>query len=195
MPSAMPSEPSPRRRASPSPQTFEEHRDRQGRGRIRASPQAGRSHQGRPQAERAGHRLESSTGSPAMCISSLALWRIRCLSSSLSLVPIPIRSSCICLPLWLRRSCCSYQQAHQGRACGRQAARSAARRLDGWLGGGAAGKGGDEFAERMRPVLAELASHRRTRAAAELNARKIATAAGGRWYPATVIRLRERLAL
>jgi hypothetical protein len=45
----------------------------------------------------------------------------------------------------------------------------------------------------MRPLMAELASLSATRAAAELNARKIATAAGGQWHPATVIRLRERL--
>jgi hypothetical protein len=45
----------------------------------------------------------------------------------------------------------------------------------------------------MRPILAELADMSATKAAAELNARKIATAAGGQWYPATVIRLRERI--
>jgi hypothetical protein len=49
------------------------------------------------------------------------------------------------------------------------------------------------FAERMRPVMAELAGLSATAAAHELNARKIATAAGGKWYPATVIRLRERI--
>ena len=52
---------------------------------------------------------------------------------------------------------------------------------------------GDAFAERTQPVLAELANISATQAAAELNRRKIATAAGGKWYAATVIRLRERL--
>jgi hypothetical protein len=45
----------------------------------------------------------------------------------------------------------------------------------------------------MRPVMAELASLSAHRAAAELNRRKVATATGGSWHPATVIRLRERI--
>ena len=51
------------------------------------------------------------------------------------------------------------------------------------------------LAERMRPVMKELASLSAHQAAAELNRRKIASATGGKWYAATVIRLRERLAL
>jgi len=72
-------------------------------------------------------------------------------------------------------------------------AKERGQRLGGWTAGSEeAQRKADEFAERMRPVLAELASLSATAAAAELNARKIATAAGGKWYPATVIRLRER---
>jgi DNA invertase Pin-like site-specific DNA recombinase len=73
-------------------------------------------------------------------------------------------------------------------------AKQRGQRLGGWtVGSEEAQRKADEFAERMRPVLAEMASLSATRAAAELNGRKIATAAGGKWYPATVIRLRERL--
>ena len=73
-------------------------------------------------------------------------------------------------------------------------AKQRGQRLGGWtVGSEEAQRKADDFAERMRRVLAELASLSATRAAAELNARKIATAAGGKWYPATVIRLRERL--
>jgi hypothetical protein len=49
------------------------------------------------------------------------------------------------------------------------------------------------FAEQMRPILAELAALSANRAAAVLNERKVATAAGGRWST-QVIRLRQRLA-
>ena len=51
------------------------------------------------------------------------------------------------------------------------------------------------LAERMRPVMTELADLSAQKAAAELNRRKIASATGGKWYAATVIRLRERLRL
>ena len=73
-------------------------------------------------------------------------------------------------------------------------AKQRGQRLGGWtVGSEEAQRKADEFAERMRPVLTEIASFSATAAAAELNARQIATAAGGKWYPATVIRLRERL--
>jgi hypothetical protein len=49
------------------------------------------------------------------------------------------------------------------------------------------------FAEQMRPILAELAALSANRAAAVLNERKVATAAGGRWSSTQVIRLRQRL--
>jgi DNA invertase Pin-like site-specific DNA recombinase len=67
-------------------------------------------------------------------------------------------------------------------------------RLGGWTAGSERSqREADAFAERMRPLLAELASLSATAAAHALNERKVATAAGGKWYPATVIRLRERL--
>jgi hypothetical protein len=45
----------------------------------------------------------------------------------------------------------------------------------------------------MRPVMAQLAGLSAHKAAAELNPRKIASATGGKWYAATVIKLRDRL--
>jgi hypothetical protein len=66
--------------------------------------------------------------------------------------------------------------------------------VGGWTAGSEwAQQKADAFAERVRPVLAELASLSAIRAALELNAGKMATTAGGKWYPATVIRLCERL--
>ena len=47
-----------------------------------------------------------------------------------------------------------------------------------------------ERAERLRPILTELADLSANRAAAELNRRKVATPAGGRWFATQVIRLR-----
>jgi len=44
----------------------------------------------------------------------------------------------------------------------------------------------------MRPVMAQLAGLSAHKAAAELNRRKIASATGGKWYAATVIKLRDR---
>jgi len=52
----------------------------------------------------------------------------------------------------------------------------------------------DAFAAKMRAVMRELADLSAHGAAAELNRREIATATGSRWYAATVIKLRERLA-
>jgi hypothetical protein len=51
-----------------------------------------------------------------------------------------------------------------------------------------------ERAEQLRPVFAELASMSARAVANVLNARRIATPAGGQWHAATVIRVRERLA-
>jgi CRISPR/Cas system-associated protein Csm6 len=52
----------------------------------------------------------------------------------------------------------------------------------------------DEFAERLRPVMAKL-NHLSARAcAAELNRQKVETALGTQWYAQTVKKLRERLA-
>jgi DNA invertase Pin-like site-specific DNA recombinase len=52
----------------------------------------------------------------------------------------------------------------------------------------------DAFAERVRPVLAELAALSANRAAIVLNERKVPTAAGGRWSSNQIIRVRARLA-
>ena len=50
-----------------------------------------------------------------------------------------------------------------------------------------------ERAEQLRPVLAELAGLSARAIAAELNARKIATPAGGKWHAVTVARVVARL--
>jgi hypothetical protein len=50
-----------------------------------------------------------------------------------------------------------------------------------------------ERAEQPRPVFAELAGMSQRKMAAELNARKIPTPAGGRWHAGTVKRVLERL--
>lgn len=65
-------------------------------------------------------------------------------------------------------------------------------KLGGWTAGSErSAKEAAALAERMRPVkLAGLSAHK---AAAELNRRKIASATGGKWYAATVIKLRDRL--
>ena len=49
------------------------------------------------------------------------------------------------------------------------------------------------FAERLRPVLAELAGLPALAAAAELDRRGIATARGGKWAARSIIELRARL--
>jgi Recombinase len=57
--------------------------------------------------------------------------------------------------------------------------------------------GADQRAEDLRDVLADIeasgAQSLKT-VAEELNRREIETPRGGRWYPMTVARLRERLA-
>jgi hypothetical protein len=50
-------------------------------------------------------------------------------------------------------------------------------------------------AERLRPVMTELAAFSANQAAAILNERKVPALLGGeRWYRAQVLRLRRRLA-
>jgi hypothetical protein len=49
-------------------------------------------------------------------------------------------------------------------------------------------------ADKKRPVMEELAPLSARKVAAELNRRGLKSATGGQWYPATVLRLRERLA-
>ena len=73
-------------------------------------------------------------------------------------------------------------------------AKQRGKKLGGWTAGSERSqKDADAFAERMRPVMAELGSMSAAGAAIELNARKIVSATGGKWYAATVIRLRQRL--
>jgi hypothetical protein len=52
----------------------------------------------------------------------------------------------------------------------------------------------NDRAERFRPILDELAALPADAAAAALNARKVPSPRGGRWYAAQVIRMRKRLA-
>jgi len=78
---------------------------------------------------------------------------------------------------------------------GLQAAKRRGVKLGGWTAGSKRSqREAAQMAERMRPVMAELADLSAHKAAAELNRRKIPTATGGQWYAATVIRLRERIA-
>ena len=83
------------------------------------------------------------------------------------------------------------QRTKQGLA----AARARGKQLGGWTAGSERSqKEAAALAERMRPVMQELARLSARAAAAELNRRKIVSATGGKWHPLTVIRLRERLA-
>ena len=67
-------------------------------------------------------------------------------------------------------------------------------KLGGWTAGSErSAKEAAALAERMRPVMAQLAGLSAHKATAELNRRKIASATGGKWYAATVIKLRDRL--
>ena len=68
------------------------------------------------------------------------------------------------------------------------------RSFGGWTAGSERSrKEADALAWRLQPVMAELADLSARQAAEELNRRKIASATGGRWYAATVIKLRERI--
>ena len=67
-------------------------------------------------------------------------------------------------------------------------------KLGGWTAGSErSAKEAAALAERMRPVMAQLVGLSAHKAAAVLNRRKIASATGGKWYAATVIKLRDRL--
>jgi DNA invertase Pin-like site-specific DNA recombinase len=75
------------------------------------------------------------------------------------------------------------------------AAKKAGKKLGGWnVGSEKARREAQEFADKMRQVMAELAAHSAHQAAAELNKRGVKSATGGQWYPQTILRLRERLA-
>jgi hypothetical protein len=69
--------------------------------------------------------------------------------------------------------------------------------LGGWTAGSEASKRqADELAERMKPILTELAHLPSARQiAAELNRRGIKSATGGQWSSKTVGRLQGRLGL
>ena len=61
-------------------------------------------------------------------------------------------------------------------------------------GSAAVAANADAFAERLRPVLTELAAMSANATAAELERRGYATARGGKWSATQVIFIRERLA-
>jgi DNA invertase Pin-like site-specific DNA recombinase len=83
------------------------------------------------------------------------------------------------------------QRTKQGLA----AAKKRGVKLGGWTAGSERSqKEAAVLAERMRPVMQELAGLSARQAAVELNRRKILASTGGQWYAATVIRLRERIA-
>jgi DNA invertase Pin-like site-specific DNA recombinase len=80
---------------------------------------------------------------------------------------------------------------------GLKAARARGQTLGGWTAGSEASKRqADELAERMKPILTELAHLPSARQiAAELNRRGIKSATGGQWSSKTVGRLQDRLGL
>src|SRR6202042_1863032 len=80
---------------------------------------------------------------------------------------------------------------------GLKAARARGQTLGGWTAGSEASKRqADELAERMKPILTELAHLPSARQiAAELNRRGIKSATGGQWSSKTVGRLQNRLGL
>ncbi len=55
--------------------------------------------------------------------------------------------------------------------------------------------GADAFADRLRPVMVELADLSANACANELNRRGIATPRGGKWFATSVLNLRKRLDL
>jgi DNA invertase Pin-like site-specific DNA recombinase len=78
---------------------------------------------------------------------------------------------------------------------GLAAAKKRGVKLGGWNAGSERSqREAQELADRMRPVMEELAPLSAHKAAEELNRRGIKSATGGIWHPATVLRLRERLA-
>jgi DNA invertase Pin-like site-specific DNA recombinase len=78
---------------------------------------------------------------------------------------------------------------------GLRAAKARGMRLGGWnVGSEASKRQADELAEKMKPVMSELAELSARQAAAELNRRGIKSHTGGTWYAQTVIRVRDRIA-
>ena len=122
-------------------------------------------------------------------ISGLMVHRVP--RSSPSSAPTLTRSSSTCSPRWRRRSGRSFSQRTKA---GLAAAKRRGAKLGGWTAGSErSAKEAAALAERMRPVMAPLAGLSAHKGAAELNRRKIASATGGKWYAATVIKLRDRL--
>jgi DNA invertase Pin-like site-specific DNA recombinase len=76
---------------------------------------------------------------------------------------------------------------------GLAAAKAKGRKLGGPRGQSAGKRAAVERGEALRPVFAELAALSANAAAAELNARKVATPSGSPWSALTVIRVRARL--
>jgi hypothetical protein len=110
-------------------------------------------------------------------------------SSSRSLAPTLTPSSSAYSPRWRRRSGARFA-ANQGRP---RHGRPAGCELGGWAAGSErSAKEAAALAERTA-VMAQLAGLSAHKAAAELNRRKITRATGGKWYAATVIKLRGRL--
>jgi hypothetical protein len=110
-------------------------------------------------------------------------------SSSRSLAPTLTPSSSAYSPRWRRRSGARFA-ANQGRP---RHGRPAGCELGGWAAGSERNaKDAAALAERTA-VMAQLAGLSAHKAAAELNRRKITRATGGKWYAATVIKLRGRL--
>lgn len=78
---------------------------------------------------------------------------------------------------------------------GLAAAKKRGVKLGGWTRGSEKSRqAADTFAGKMHAVMRELADQSAHAAAAELNRREVGSATGGKWYAATVIKLRERLA-
>ena len=102
------------------------------------------------------------------------------------------RSCCTCTPRWRKKS------VRISLAAPKDAL--AAKKAQGVKLGGLNAKGianreeALERAEQLRPVFAELAGMSHRKMAAELNARKIPTPAGGQWHAVTVKRVLSRLA-
>ena len=77
---------------------------------------------------------------------------------------------------------------------GLRAAKARGMKLGGWNAGSERSqREARELAEKMKPVMDELAELSAQKTAAELNRRGVKSATGGLWYAQTVLRLRERL--
>jgi DNA invertase Pin-like site-specific DNA recombinase len=83
------------------------------------------------------------------------------------------------------------QRTKQGLA----AAKTRGQKLGGWTRGSEMSRqAADAFAEKMRAVMRELSDLSAHAVAKELNRREIPSATGAKWWAATVVKVRERLA-